>query len=510
MAQRTRRGSSQRPGHSLTMARMFSIKDLGRSFRAGGFLALLGFLLAARHVRAESDWPRFRGPNGSGIPEQEVELPVKFGPSENVVWQTEIPPGMSSPVVAGGRIYLTALRDKDLWTLAIDPSGGRVLWEEKAPAKGIEEVHSTSSPAASTPATDGERVIAFFGSYGLLAYDRDGKELWTLPLGPFKNPYGAASSPVISGGLVLLNIDQDDGSFLLAVEKETGKVRYRVDRPGFPRGFSTPVIWERGGRREVLVAGTLRLVGYSADDGRELWSHHGLARIVNATPVVGDGKLFVSSFAPGGDSGDRIAMPSFEEYAKRHDADGDGRFTDPEIPAGEMKVRFRQIDTDKDGFITRAEWESMAAIFAKAMNGLLALSPDGTEARDGVKLAWKYEKAIPYVPTVLYYRGHTFMVKDGGIFTVIDAASGKLVKQGRLAAGGSYYSSPVASGGRMYVISLEGEATVLSAAPECQVLATNPLRERCAATPAIAGGRLYVRTEGRLYAFAMKGTKSGG
>ncbi len=486
------------------MARM-TISEFSRRVSLVTGTVILATLFMDRTPGAQpSDWPRFRGPNGSGVPVEEVELPVTFGPSENVVWQTEIPPGMSSPVVAGGRIFLTAFRDKALWTFGIDAAGGRVLWEKKAPAAAIEEVHSTSSPAASTPATDGEMAIAFFGSYGLLAYDRDGKELWRLPLGPFKNPYGAASSPVISGGLVLLNIDQDEGSFLLAVEKATGKERYRVDRPGFPRGFSTPVVWERGGRREVLVAGTLRLIAYSADDGKELWSHHGLARIVNPTPVLGDGKLFVSSFAPGGDTGDRIAMPPFDEYAKLNDADKDGRFADPEIPAGEMKVRFRQIDTDKDGFITRAEWESMAAIFEKAMNGLLALAPDGVEARYGVKLAWKYEKAIPYVPTVIYYRGHTFMVKDGGIYTLIDAASGKLVKQGRLSAGGAYYSSPVASGGKIVVISLDGEATVLSAGADCQVLATNSLRARCAATPAIAGGRLYVRTDGKLYAFAAK------
>ncbi len=204
-----------------------------------------------------ADWPQFRGPNAAGVSE-ESELPVKFGPEEGVAWSTPLPAGISSPAVVGKRIYLTGLREKELLTIALDRETGMVLWERRAPAEKIEEVHPTSNPAASTPAADGARAVVFFGSYGLLAYDPEGKELWRLPLGPFKNPFGEASSPIIAGDLVLLNCDQDVGSFLLAADKVTGKERWRTERPGFPRGFATPVIWEADGRRQVVVAGTLR------------------------------------------------------------------------------------------------------------------------------------------------------------------------------------------------------------------------------------------------------------
>src|SRR5262245_36849535 len=167
------------------------------------YLGLILISLGASPALA--DWPRFRGPNGSGVADGTGEPPARFGPSENVAFAVDVPPGISSPVVSGGRVYLTALRGKDLVTLALDESSGKVLWEKRAPAERLEGVHPTSSPAVSTPAVDGERVVVFFGSFGLLAYDPDGKELWRLPLGPFNNTFGTSGSPVIEGSLVLLN-----------------------------------------------------------------------------------------------------------------------------------------------------------------------------------------------------------------------------------------------------------------------------------------------------------------
>jgi outer membrane protein assembly factor BamB len=467
---------------------------------SGTAATLLALVLAASLPARAADWPQFRGPNGSGVSEEELELPVKFGPSDGVVWSTALPTGISSPVIAGGRIYLTAFRDKDLLTLALDPAGGKVLWERRAPAEKIEEVHSTSSPAAPSPAADGEGVVVFFGSFGLLAYDRDGKELWQLSLGPFKNTFGSGSSPILTGDLAVLNCDQDQGSFLIAVDRKSGQPRWRAERPEFPRGFSTPLVLEEGGLKEVLVAGTLRLKAYSVKDGRELWSADGLARIVNLTPVLGEGLLYVASFSPGGDSGERIAMPPFDEYLAQNDKDKDGRLSPAEVPAGEMKNRFPQIDADKDGLITRAEWDRMARIFDAARNGILAIRPGG--AAGPAQMVWRFERAIPYVPSPIYYRGRIYMVKDGGICTSLEAATGKVAKQERLPAGGGYYASPVAGAGNIYLASLSGEVTVLSAGPTWEVRATNALGERCAATPAISGGRLYLRTERRLFAFA--------
>jgi len=459
-----------------------------------------------------ANWPQFRGPNGSGVAEEAMDLAIEFGPGKNLAWSAALPAGMSSPVVVGSRIYLTGLREKALVTIALDRATGKVLWEKPAPAARIEETHDTSSPAASTPASDGERVAVFFGSFGLLCYDPGGKENWRLPLGPFKNPFGQSSSPIISGGLVILNCDQDLGSFLLAVDKATGRERWRTERPEFPRGYSTPIIWETDGARQLVVAGTLRIKGYEVETGRELWSKDGLARIVNPTPVQGGGLLYMASFSPGGDAGERISMQPFEDYAKTHDADKNGRFTKEEVTEPEMKQRFLQIDADKDGFITRAEWENMVRIFDDARNSIIALGPESPGSA-AVSVAWTYERAIPYVPTPVYHEGHIYMVKDGGIFTALDAKTGKVAKQGRLPAGGGYYASPVIGGGNLYASSLGGDVVVVSAAgSDWEVRAANSLGERIAATPAIADGRLYVRTEKRLYAFGAQGAekKAGG
>src|SRR2546421_5852799 len=156
-------------------------------------LMLLAAMPLAPHARA-SDWPQFRGPNGSGRAATDARLPAETGPTTNVLWKTALPPGHSSPVVAGGRVYLTAVRNKRLLTLALDVKDGRILWEAEAPARALEKVHRIGSHAQPTPAADAERVVSFFGSCGLFCYARDGKPLWHRPMGPFKNDFGAGSS----------------------------------------------------------------------------------------------------------------------------------------------------------------------------------------------------------------------------------------------------------------------------------------------------------------------------
>src|SRR5262249_18771052 len=155
----------------------------------------------------------------------------------------------------------------------------------------------------STPAADAERVVSFFGSYGLLCYDRSGKLLWQRPMGPFKNDFGAGSSPVLAGDWILLCQDHDQGSFLAAIDKRTGATVWKTDRPDFLRGYCTPVLWESGGRKQVVVAGTLRVAGYDLASGKEVWTVRGISRTVCMTPVVGDdGTLYVAGWSAGGDA----------------------------------------------------------------------------------------------------------------------------------------------------------------------------------------------------------------
>ena len=338
---------------------------------------VLGYLAYSSLCFAGS-WPQFRGPNASGLPDAEQKLPAQIGPDKNVIWKTPLPPGHSSPAIHGDRIYLTAVRDKSLVTIALDRQAGKIVWEATAPHKTLEKIHQIGSHAQPTPATDGERVISFFGSSGLLCYDTAGKLLWHLPMGPFKNEFGSGSSPILVGDKVILNQDHDSESFLLAVDKRTGKQLWKVDRSEFIVGFSTPIVWENNGKKQIVVAGTLRVVGYDVETGKEAWTVRGLSRIISMTPSIGpDGTLYVSAWAPGGDPGEKFDVPPFAEMLAKYDKNKNGTLEVDEMPAGPLKDRFAQIDGDKDGHITKAEYEKIRDIVDKAVNRMVAIKPGG-------------------------------------------------------------------------------------------------------------------------------------
>jgi outer membrane protein assembly factor BamB len=466
-------------------------------------LPVLALLLPCAPLAADS-WPQFRGPNASGLAVGGQRLPAELGPEVNVVWKTPLPPGHSSPVIAGERIFLTAERGGSLLTIAVERSTGKVLWEREARHSGLEEIHQIGSHAQASPATDGKRVVSFFGSAGIFAYDLNGNLLWSRPLGPFKNTYGAGSSPVIHRGRVILNQDHDTDSFLMAFDLESGETIWKTERAEFPRGYATPVIWETGGGTQIVVSGTLRVVGYDFASGEELWTVIGIARIVTMTPVVGgDGILYVAAWAPGGDEGERIEVEPFDKVAATLDADQSGTLEKDEIPEGPLKSRFPQIDRDKDGRITKAEYEDMRRIFDAAQNIVLAIRPGGRGDISCSHVLWTQRKLIPYVPSPLYHDGRLFMVKNGGIFSSLDAKTGEPLKQGRVSGRADYYSSPVAGDGKIYLLSRRGELTVVSAEAEWKELSTAELGEEAFATPAIAGGRIYLRTQGHLYAFGI-------
>lgn len=458
--------------------------------------------IATTHAAAEVSWPQFRGPDGSGIAVNTGTLPTEIGPEKNVLWKKALPSGHSSPVIHGNRIYLTGAENGHLFTLALERSTGTVLWRRQAKHHGLEAIHSIGSHAQPSPTTDGERVVVFFGSCGLLAYDSDGNELWRVPMGPFKNHFGAASSPLLVGNRVILNQDHDVESALMAFDKMTGELVWRTERSEFPRGFSTPTIWNVNGKRQIVVAGTLKVIGYDLEDGREIWSVRGLARIVNVTPVVGaDGNLYVACWSPGADPGERIEVETFDVQLEAHDKNKNETLEKEEIPPGALKRRFLQIDRDKSGEITRAEYDGMAVIFHAARNVVLAIRPGGKGDVTDTHVLWTGSRMVPYVPTPIYHDGHLYMVKDGGIVSSLNAKTGKAIKQARITSRKNYYSSPILGDGKIYLLSQSGALSVISAEPEWQELANTEFGEETYATPAIVDSRIYLRTSGHLYCF---------
>ena len=459
-------------------------------------------LLAYTQFAAVPQWTQFRGPNCAGVAEKD-KPPVEFGPTTNLLWKTELPPGASSPCVWGERIFLTALENGKLVTLGIDRRSGKVLWRQAAPAEKIEETHKAGSPAASTSATDGARVYSYFGSYGLIAYDFNGREQWRKPLPVGMVINGTGTSPALMNGRLVVNCDQQEGkSFVIAVDAKTGKTIWQTPRPEFVSSYTTPVLWEHDGASDVVIVGSVRTVGYGFDDGKERWSVRGTEGIsVAPTPVIGDGQLIVMSRAF---AGSRI--PTFPEFLAQNDKDADGKISRAEAPSYLREHGgFIATDRDKDSHISEPEWNLMRELIGRGEHGIFAVrAPKKSETGDltDTHVLWKHKKGVADVSTPLLYRGRIYVVQNGGRLSCYEPGTGKILfEQERLDADGEYFASPIAANGHIYFGSTKGTVTVITAAETLQVKARNELAEAIFATPAIAGDALYVRTAGQLWAF---------
>ena len=420
---------------------------------------VLSALAGAAENGAKLWWPQFRGPNSSGI--GDGKPPVHFGPTENVLWKTAVGSGLSSPVVWDRHIFLTEFdrKNNEMATVCIDRRTGKVLWRRPVTPAQIEKVHEIGNPATPTPVTDGERVYAYFGSYGLVCYDLKGNRQWEKRLPLAENPYGAAASPILAGDLLVLN-HQGKDAYLLAVDRRDGRVVWKRDRSLFQYGWSTPVHWRHDGIDEIVVLGgdfkpNQRLMAYNLADGAERWWVGGLPPCGKSTPVIGGGMLFFA--AP-----DIILEPAAEQRNP----------------------------------------ERAAQFYAKNNARVAAVRPGGKGEVNETHIAWSEHRGVPGVPSPLYYNGRLYTFQNGGIVYARDAKTGDAVYSGRLGALGYYYSSPVAADQKIYIASAEGVVVVLDAGATLKVLATNKLDEAILATPAVVDGKIYVRTDSHLYAFA--------
>jgi len=455
-------------------------------------------------VAEGADWPRFRGPNGSGVAET-TGLPGELAPDKNVLWKTPLPPGYSSPILHGDRIYLTGYEGEALVTLCLRRATGEVLWRREAPRTRSEPLDRRNGPASPSPAADERSVVVFFGDYGLVSYDLDGKERWRVPLGPFVNVYGMGASPILVEDKVVLVCDQGVRSYIAAFDAATGRQVWSTPRPEAVSGHATPVLHRpKDGPVQILAPGSFRLEAYAADDGRRLWWARGLPSEMKSGAVLGDGVVYVSGYSsPMNEPGQQVTVSPFAEVLATRDANKDGKVSKDEADAL-TKDMFAFIDLDRDGLVSASEWDVNRASMA-AENGLLAFGLGGAGDVTKDKLRWKYQRSVPQLPTTLLYDGVLYMINDGGILTTLDPATGDVLKKGRLSkAVDEYYASPVAADGKVFFVSRTGIFTVLKAGPDQAVLSTSDFDEEIAATPAIADGRLYLRTKSALYCFGAK------
>jgi outer membrane protein assembly factor BamB len=433
---------------------------------------------APRAPKPGVDWPQFRGISASGVAEG-FSLPTTWDAKSgtNVIWKTPIPGlGLSSPVVWGDEIFLTtAISGKvdaslkvglygDIasvqddteheWRLyALDKKTGAIKWQ-RAVHKGVPKIkrHTKNSHANSTLATDGERLIAFFGSEGLYAFDLMGTPLWKKDLGVLdagfymvpEAQWETGSSPVIHDGMVIVQADVQKNSFLAMFDAKNGREVWRVGRTDVPT-WSTPTIHRVGGRTQILVNGMRHVGAYDFKTGDVIWKLSGGGDIPVPTPVVSDGLVYITN-AHGRDS---------PVYAIKETATGD--------------VSLKEAATSNDGVV------------------------------------WVAPRSGGYMCTPLVYRGLVYIVRYNGVLNVFDARSGERKFEARLAgATSAFTSSPVANDGKVYIASEDGQVFVLAAGPKYEEIAMNQMSTPILATPAISEGRMFLRTGDQIMAIGRK------
>jgi outer membrane protein assembly factor BamB len=416
-----------------------------------------------------SDWPSWRGLNGGVAPDR--TLPTRWSATENVAWKAPLAgAGVSTPIVSGDRVYVTsqigaglrregnhprlvqgadaaAQGERALGATAADPgktqfvveafnraSGARV-WERRIEAAGdLTPVHDKHNLASSSPVTDGATVIAWFGTGQLVALNRAGAILWQRHLatenGAFDIQWGHGSSPVLHGDLVILLCDQPSRSYLLALDKATGKDRWKADRGKGRASYSTPLVVQGSFGTEIVVNSTERIDAYDAATGAPLWHAGESSRFAVPTPVFHGGII----------------------YASR------GYRSGP----------------------------------------YMAIKPGGRGDVNASHTVWRVATGAPYVSSLLFYDGLVYMANDVGVLTAVDAATGERVWQERVE--GVFSASPVGGGGHVYFVSENGDTVVVKAGRAPQIVGRSALGERSVASPAVANGRIFIRTDKHVFA----------
>jgi outer membrane protein assembly factor BamB len=396
----------------------------------------------ATAARGDENWPEFRGPRGDGSSDA-VGLPLRWGENENVKWKTPIHDrGWSSPVVWGNQVWMTtATADgKRLYAVCVARDSGKIVhdilvFDDHKP----EWIHSLNSYASPTPVVEAGRVYVHFGTYGTACLDSaSGQEIWTrrdLHCNHFRGP---GSSPALVDNLLFLHFDGFDVQYVVALDKQSGKTAWKVDRStdfaaadgDLRKAFSTPLVIGPSGQQQLISAGSRAAMAYDPQTGKELWKvNYPIGFSTTSRPLLAAGMVVVST--------------------------GSGR------------------------------------------SELWALRPDGRGDVTKSHVAWKVAKAMPFKTSPTLADGLLFTVNDGGIATCIEARSGEIVWQQRL--DGQYSASPLAAEGRVYFFSHEGKTTVIEAGRTYKELAVNTLPGGFMASPAVSGKALFLRTTTHLY-----------
>lgn len=483
-------------------------------------LFLLVLLLGLSNLlMAQGDWPIFRGPLGHGKAVDSMAYPEIVNPEENLLWDIPVNTGLSSPVVWKDRIFLTAHRADTFETFCIDYYSGTQLWKNEVLVDSIERFHPISSAVAPSIATNGSVVLSYFGSYGLQAFNFNGEKLWERKLPLQGNMYGISVSPVFIDGHLVFSRDNDELSYLEVIEALTGETVWRTDRPNYKGNWSTPGFCKVNGRTQILVYGVFSMKAYDLETGEEMWTLPKLTDEPATTPLSAHGLVYVTTYNMKTNP-EVLGLPSYDSLLQLYDRNNDRQLSFEEIKENKSILSrydadgegdhplpgfFRGLDRDRDGQLTRMEWDRIVKWIDSFdwKNALLAIKPP-LEKGGLPSLVWEYEYGVPECPSPLIIEDRIYMVKNGGIFTCLNALSGEKYYEQKLGAGGPYYASPVYADGKIYLASTRGVITILREGKEYQILSQNNLNQRIMATPALVKGTIIIRTDRSLQAFKIQ------
>ncbi len=403
------------------------------------------FVLAMSPVAAAQNWPQFRGRNGDGHAEPAPDLPATWSETEHVAWKTPIHGrGWSSPVVWGKQIWLTTATPDghSLYVLCVDLATGKIVRDIKLfDMAQPQDIHLTNSHASPTPVVEEGRLYVSFGSYGTACLDtQTGEVLWQRRDLPCNHWRGPGSSPILFEDLLIIHFDGYDYQYVVALDKQTGRTRWKVDRNidyqtddgDLKKAFCTPIVITVDGQLELISPAARATIAYDPRTGQEIWKLRYPTHSATARPLFGHGLVFINSG------------------------------------------------------------------FSKAQ--LYAVRPEGRGDITDTNVVWMEDRSIGSKPSHLLIDDLLYIVDDGGTATCLEALTGQRVWHKRL--GGNFSASPVYANGLVYFMNEEGTTTVIKPGRQFQLVATNRLDDGCMASPAVVDNSLLIRTKSHLYRIA--------
>jgi len=463
---------------------------------------ILAALLASPVITPGEDWPQFRGVNGSGVATGTDPVPTEFSFESGVLWKAELGDGIGSAVIVDGRVFNTAIvEEKNFVIYCHEAASGKELWKRELPAGELPRITPPNSHASSTPAADRERVYAYFSTLGIIAFDaKSGEQIWRheLPRAAYLMDWGSGASPVLHDGRVYFVQDDDLNSFVICLDAGSGEQIWKTARSEMLAGYSLPVMCEAGGRKDLVVAGSGKLIGYDPATGAERWSCSSLLRTMMTSPVV-QGDLIYLAVQSYGDSTRTLKFALLEWL----DTNQDGKLAREEMPA-EFLGRFDASDKNSDGLIDETEIDSAFQHEnnqAAGGNTIQAVRGGGSGDVTKTHVVWNIDNKSPSnLSSPLVYRDRLHVVKSGGVSSCFSATDGATIwDRTRLKNFGDYYASPIAADGKVYIAGRNGFVLVLDDKDELNILAKNDMGEEILATPSIADGRLYIRTRENVF-----------